>query len=252
MSQQRTGALPTVVVIGAMKCGTTALHRYLDSHPQISMTGWKELNFFIGDDEPPHDRAEAWWETGQWHRGVEWYASQFDQGAPIRGESSPAYTSPDHGVAASRLADVLPDARLLYLVRDPVQRAVSQYRHHRRDGAERRPLSAALLDPESQYLSRGRYLERVRPFLERFSTARLNITVQERLLADPAGELERVYAHVGADPSWAHTGPHRRRHVAARPRPVRADLVAAIAERLEDDLSRLRSLLGDELPEWSV
>ena len=243
--------MPNVIVIGAMKCGTTALHRYLDSHPQISMTGRKELNFFIGDEQPPDHRAELWWQTGQWHRGVEWYASQFDERAPVRGESSPGYTSPDHEIAASRIADVVADVRLLYLVRDPVQRAVSQYRHHRRDGEERRPLAEALLDPESQYLSRGRYVERVRPFLERFPPDQLHITVQERLVVDPGRELRRVYAHVGADPSWAQTVPHDR-PVDGRLRPVPVDLVAAIGDRLADDLSRLRRLMGDDLPEWSV
>jgi hypothetical protein len=246
------GALPNLIVIGAMKCGTTALHRYLDSHPQIAMTDWKELNFFIGDDEPPHDREEDWWQTGQWHRGVEWYASQFDAQTPVRGESSPGYTSPDHAhAAASRIGEVVPDVRLLYVVRDPVQRAVSQYRHHRRDGTERRPVADALLDPGSQYLSRSRYVERLGPFLDRFPRDQLHIIVQERLSADPRRELERVYAHVGADPAWAQNL-SARRHGGVRSGSAPAHLVAAMRERLGDDVSRLRRLMGDDLPEWSL
>lgn len=236
-----------------MKCGTTALHRYLDSHPEIAMTDWKELNFFIGGDKPPHDRVDDWWQTGQWHRGVEWYATQFDERVPVKGESSPGYTSPDHAhAAAARMADVVPGVRLLYLVRDPVQRAVSQYRHHRRDGAERRPVGEAVLDPASQYLSRSRYLERLGPFLDRFPLDQLHIIVQERLSADPRRELEQVYAHVGADPSRARTVSRLRPEPDRDARPLPAKLVAAIRERLVDDVSRLRRLMGDDLPEWSV
>src|SRR3954470_10329564 len=133
-----SGALPTVIAIGAMKCGTTALHRYLDAHPQISMATVKEVNFFIGATTAPDGDEDTWWQHGQWHRGVAWYAGLFDETAPVRGETSPGYTSPASTEAAGRMAAVVPDARLVYLVRHPLDRAVSQYRHHVRDGTETR------------------------------------------------------------------------------------------------------------------
>ena len=250
-------ALPTAVVIGTMKCGTTALHRMLDSHPEIAMAAMKEVNFFIGPEVPPDPDPDTWWRTGQWHRGVQWYASLFDARFPVRGESSPGYTSPDHGEVAPRMADVLPDARIVFLVRDPVRRALSQYHHHRRDGAERRSPEEALLDPETQYLSRGRYHERLEPFLHRFHREQILVVVQERLQSSPARELRAVYAHVGADPVHADSWPRDKAPKVGRlatqlTTNAEDRLRDAVRERLGDDLARLRNLMRDDIPEWSV
>ena len=243
--------LPNAVVVGAMKCGTTALHRYLAAHPQVSMADAKEVNFFLGPDVPPDPDPSTWWRTGRWHQGVDWYASLFDPASPVRGESSPGYTSPHHPEVAERMARVLPDARLVYLVRDPVDRAVSQYRHHVRDGAERRPVHEAVLDPHSQYLARSRYHERIRPFLERYRREQLLVVVQERLRDDRRGELRRVFAHVGADPEWWDEDLLTPRHHVGDPdRPVAAGLRAAVQEQVADDVHRLTDLIEDDVPEW--
>ena len=76
---ERAGALPNLIVIGGLKCGTTSLHHYLNLHPQVAMSRPKELNFFV---------AELNWELGP-----EWYASHFDRDADLRGETSPHYTN---------------------------------------------------------------------------------------------------------------------------------------------------------------
>lgn len=243
-------ALPTLVVIGAMKCATSAVHEHLDGHPEVSMSRPKELNFFNGPDRPPHGDEERWWLTGQWHRGVAWYARQFDGTAPARGESSPAYTAPTSPEVPERMAAVVPGARLLYLVRDPVERAVSQYLHHHREGDERRPLRQALLDPGSQYLARSRYHERVSPFLAWFRREQLHVVVQERLLREPDAVMAEVYRHVGVDPAWRGPEHGRRFHAAGTALQVDDRLRAEVAERVADDVARLRELLGDELPEW--
>jgi hypothetical protein len=245
------GALPNVIVIGAMKCATTALHEYLDAHPQISMSRTKELNFFNGPEKAPHDDAGRWWRTGQWHRGIGWYASQFDPTTPFRGESSPAYTSPSAPEVAARMAAVVPRVRLVYLVRDPVERAVSQYFHHYRDGTERRPVDEAVLDPASQYLSRSRYWDRLQPFLGLFDREQVHVVVQERLLHHRDSEIGAVYAHVGVDADW-HDERHARRVHVGDGRPEVSDrLRVAVMERLGDDVAKLQALLQDELREWS-
>lgn len=244
--------LPNVVVVGAMKCATSALHDYLDAHPDVSMSGLKELNFFNGPERPPHDDPSTWWVTGQWHRGLDWYARQFDAQAPVRGESSPAYTSPSFPEVAGRMASVVPDARLLYLVRDPVDRAVSQYGHHHRDGTERRPVEEAVLDPDSQYLARSRYVERLDPFLELFPRERIHVVVQERLLHHREAEMARVYEHVGVDPGWRGDRLRRRVHVGGDRPAVDARLRAAVMEHVRDDVRRLRQLMDDDLEEWET
>ena len=244
-------ALPTVVVVGAMKCGTSALHAYLAAHPEISMSGLKELNFFFGGSTPPPGPPGTWWQHGQWHRGLDWYAAHFDARRPVRGESSPGYTDPAHPEVASRMARVLPDARIVYLVREPVQRALSQYRHHLRDGTEQRALDEALLDEESQYLARSRYAERIAPFLDHFAREQILVVVQERLLADRRGELSRIYRHVGADPDFWHSDLLERVHVGGGPDEVPDRLRRRFWDSVRHDVTALRRLVGDDLPEWS-
>jgi hypothetical protein len=232
------GALPNVVVIGAMKCGTTAMHRYLDAHPDVAMAPRKEVGFFVGGP------------NGHWHRGWDWYASLFDASVPVRGESSPGYTSPSHPQVAARMASRLPDVRLVYLVRDPVRRAVSQFRHHQREGDEHRPVAEAILDPDSQYIARSRYHERLEPFLRHFTTEQILVVVQERLLANRRAELSRVFAHVGADPQWWGPALQQRWHVGADEPSIDAGLRRDFARCVYDDTDKLRVFMGDDLAEW--
>lgn len=244
--------LPGVIVVGAMKCATSAVHDYLDAHPDIAMSPAKELNFFNGPETAPHDDPGEWWRSGQWHRGLDWYSSQLDLDARVRGESSPAYTSPRFPEVPARMAAVVPGVRLVYLVRDPLERAVSQYAHHRRDGAEPRPLAEALLDPDSDYLARSRYAERLEPYLPLFDREQVRVVVLERLAARRAEEVAALYRHVGVEPTWRHERHERRVHVGGRHAEVSPELRRAFTERVADDSERLRQLLDDDLAEWSV
>lgn len=242
---------PELLVVGAMKCGTSALHALLDRHPDVAMAPGKELNFFFGPAATSRADPDEWWHEGQWHRGLAWYAAQFDPAAPVRGESSPGYTDPSHPEVPARVHAVAPQARLVYLVREPFVRAVSQWRHHVRDGTERRPLSVALLDPDSQYVARSRYLERIDGFLQVFRREQLLVVVQERLQADTDGQLRRVLEHVGADPArWVPVG-------ASPPSSTRVDAVPhrlrrRFGEQVGDDTAALREVMGDPVPEWAT
>lgn len=244
------GALPTALVVGAMKCGTSALHTYLASHPEVSASTPKELNFLLGPDRAPAAPEDSWWRYGQWHRGVEWYAGRFDPARLVRVESSPGYTDPAHPEVAERAASLVPDARIVYLVRDPVARAVSQYRHHVRDGTETRPVEQALLDPASQYLARSRYHERIAPFLAAFPEGQLLVVVQERLRGDRRGELRRVFDHVGADPDFWHPDLAREIHLGGPAPELTPRLREELWRQVGDDVERFRDLLDDEVPEW--
>ncbi len=251
------GALPNLVVIGAMKCGTTSLHHYLDAHPEIAMSRPKELNFFFGPadagaaDDPAED---AGWAQGNWHRGVGWYAGHFDPAATLRGEASPGYTSPAYPEVAARMAALIPDARLVYAVRDPVERAVSQYLHHRRDGAETRDPEEALLDPGSQYVARGRYFERLAPFLATgVFDGRITVVAQEELADDPRTTLRRLYAELGVDDDhWSPDLEQRRNESAETPPPLSDRLLQRLRAAFADDAERLREFTGQDLPRWSV
>ena len=180
------GALPNLVVIGGLKCGTTSLHHYLNLHPQVEMSRPKELNFFV---------AEL-----NWPLGAPWYASHFEAAADVRGETSPHYTDRPRleGVAA-RMAATIPDARLIYMVRDPIDRVLSHYLHNVAGGYEERPLEAALADDESAYVDRSRYAYQLEPYMEAFDPSRIEIVGQEELKAERAETMRRLFAFLGVD-----------------------------------------------------
>lgn len=230
-----------------MRCGTTALHRYLDDHPDISMSDPKELNFFTG-----RPGATASWQHGNWSLGVDWYRSRFSGARNVAGESSPGYTSPDHSYAAQRIASLLPDALLVYLVRDPIERAISQYHLHRRDGTEPREPAEALLDPHSQYISRGRYFERLQPFLRCFPKESIRIVRHEELRAQPGRVVRSLCSALDIDPdAWPEpldpppAPPVHRRTIS---RKLKGDL----AERLAEDARRLEAFSGLDLSGWRL
>jgi hypothetical protein len=183
------GTLPNLVVIGGLKCGTTSLHHYLNLHPEIGMSRPKELNFFV---------AELNWPLGR-----DWYASHFRGAGRVRGESSPHYTNrPRFDGVAERLAGTLPGARLIYMVRDPIDRMLSHYLHNIGGGYDDRPLEEALSDPDTAYVDRGRYFFQLEPFLERFDDERIHLVTREELKRDRAATMRRVFGFLGVDPDF--------------------------------------------------
>jgi Sulfotransferase domain len=250
----REGALPNLVLIGAMKCGTSALHAFLDLHPQIAMSQPKELNFFFGPDTGNgQSAAQRGWGAGNWSHGLAWYASHFPADSPVRGESSPGYTSPNHPGVAERMAATIPGARLIYLVRDPIARAVSQYHHHRVEGTERRPIAEALLDPASQYISRGRYHERLQPFLARYPRERILVLAQEDLRHRPAPTLRRVFGFAGADDTfWCDEYSQQLDASECDAPPLEPGLRDRLIDAFRCDAERLRAIADQPLSAWSV
>jgi Sulfotransferase domain len=275
------GALPNLVVIGAQKCGTTSLHYYLGRHPEISMSGAKELDFFV-----------SW---GSWTKGLDWYAAQFDAAAPVRGESSPSYTDyPRNDGVAERMHSVLPEAKLVYLVRDPIDRIVSHYLHDYSVGRLEQPLEEVLGGPQGErYTTRSRYFLQLEQYLSHYPLERILVVAQEELLADRAATIRRVFEFLGVDASFGdprferimHPTSHRRRktrllssleQIALRAgvpksltfqaqrrlpypfarrleRPQPSDsLRQSLIRELEGDVKRLREVTGQEFPHWCV
>ncbi|HEX2467167.1 MAG TPA: sulfotransferase [Solirubrobacterales bacterium] len=183
---RRPGALPNLIVIGGLKCGTTSLHHYLNLHPEIAMSRPKELNFFV---------AELNWELGP-----EWYASHFSADAQVRGESSPHYTNrPRFEGVAQRMRNVLGDARIVYMVRDPIDRLLSHYLHNVGGGYERRDLAEAVADPESAYVQRGLYAYQLEPYLEAFGSEWVLVISREELASEREATMRRAFEFAGVD-----------------------------------------------------
>jgi Sulfotransferase domain len=178
------GALPNLVIIGSQKCGTTSLHSYLARHPEISMSSPKELDFFVAEHN--------------WPRGVEWYREHFDPEARVRGESSPNYTAdPYFAGVPERMAELIPDARLIFMVRDPVERVRANWIHTYSNRVEDRPLSEAVLDADAEYVARSRYHYQLTRFLEHYPRERILVVDQEELLRKRRPTLKEVWRFLG-------------------------------------------------------
>lgn len=184
-----TGRLPDHIIIGAPKAGTTSLSRWLESHPDVYVPPSKELRFFNLDTH--------------WARGVDWYADQFAAaGSAVSvGEATPAYLH--SAEAPERMASVVPAARLIAVLRHPVDRAYSHYWHVRDWGGETRSFDDAvdaLLtgdDTVRPYLQAGRYLEQLQRYEKAFSRESLLVLRFEDLAADPTGTFAKVCAFLG-------------------------------------------------------
>ena len=187
---ERQGALPNLIVIGGLKCGTTSLHHYLNLHPEIAMSRPKELNFFV---------AELNWELGP-----EWYASHFERAAPVRGETSPHYTNlPRFAGVAERMRETLGgEARIVYMVRDPIDRMLSHYLHNVGGGYESRPLEAALADPGSAYVTRSMYAMQAEPYLEAFGADSVRIVTREDLHERRGETMRSVFEFCEVDAAF--------------------------------------------------
>ena len=185
--------LPNLVIIGAMKAGTSSLHHYLGLHPEISMSWPKELDFFL-------DR--------NWRRGTSWYESQFRDATPVRGEASPNYTkATEHESVPERMHSVIPEAKLVYLVRDPVERIVSHYLHYYASGAESRSLSEALGTLEGNpYVDASRYHMQLQAYLPYFDLGDILIETAEDLRLKRREVLRRTFAFLAVDPDFTSGG----------------------------------------------
>jgi hypothetical protein len=188
--RRRHAALPNLIIVGGLKCGTTSIHHYLGLHPQIQMSKPKELNFFV--------------EELNWDLGLDWYASRFDARFEVRGESSPHYTNlPRFEGVAARIHEHCPDARLIYMVRDPIKRILSHWVHATGAGYETRELTATLSQPDSSYVHRSMYWMQLQPYLELFDRSQIELIAQEELQREREATMRRAFRFAGVEEGFS-------------------------------------------------
>jgi hypothetical protein len=183
------GRLPGFIVIGAMKSGTSSLRDYLRGHPEV----------YIPPDEELHYFAEAI----NWKRGIDWYRERFaDAGDAIAvGEKSPTYTMhPEHPGVPERIHDLLPDVRMIYVVRHPIQRIKSHYVHQFGRGHEANPIRRAVRD-DPRYLDTTRYGMQLQRYLDWFPAEQLLVVTSEQLDHERTPTFARIAEFVGVDPT---------------------------------------------------
>jgi hypothetical protein len=196
-------SLPNLIILGAQKCGTSGLHYYLGLHPEVSMSSPKELNFFIAERN--------------WGRGLDWYSRHFDPSARCRGEASPNYTAfPQHMGVPERMSEVVPDARLIYIVRDPLDRIAAHYVHNFAKRREKGDLRATLLHPNTSYVARSTYFTQLQRFLEHYDRDQVLVIENCDLRDRRAATLRRVFEFAGVDSGFEHPKFEQVRHSTSR------------------------------------
>jgi len=188
--------IPNLFIIGAMKSGTTSLHNYLNSHPDVFMCEPKEPSYFV--------------EEKNYSKGENWYLDLF-QGAgvaPIVGESSTDYTKlPVYKGVPEKIKQFNPDAKFIYIMRDPVERIISHYWYSISTTAKgfidgmkletRDMLSAVKSDPE--YIPYSDYAYQLDPYIYYFGLENIYTLTFEDLVANRMGEMNAIYKWLGID-----------------------------------------------------
>lgn len=247
------GVAPDYLIIGAQKCGTSSLFRYLGESPHVELPTEKEIHFF----------------DNKFDRGLDWYRAHFPKPKGGRrrmtGEASPYYLF--HPLAPRRIREALPDVRLLALVRNPVHRAVSHYYHELGNGFEDLPLAAALDREEERlageaerieaepgyssfnhrhfsYKARGVYVDQLTLWRSIFPEEQLLVINSDSLFERTDVEMRRVYEFLGLPGRPPRElGAYNRRDYPQ----IAADVEARLADHFAPHNARLYELLGEDL-----
>lgn len=247
--------LPDFVIAGAPRCGTTWLYHLLARHPGVYMAApaRPEPKFFLVDE------LHA--------RGLDWYSRTWFAGAPpgvVCGEKSTNYL--ESAAAARRMAASVPLARLVFILRDPVERAWSNYLWSRMNGLEAESFERALeledarersLAPDQRfsrphaYFSRGLYAELLAPWLARFPRERILYLRCEDIPRRPEGLASRLHAFLGVEarPQDA-TGLGVVNAAEGADQPMPQAVRSALRERYAAANRRLGELLGPDFELW--
>ncbi len=256
--------LPDYLIVGTQRGGTTTLHHWLAGHPGVLPARLtKGVHWF----DTGFGRSEAWYRSNFPSERVRSAAARRLGYEPVVGEGSPYYMF--HPFAPARIASVLPDPRLLVVLRDPVERAWSQYHHEVAKGFEDLPFEAALEaeerrlqgeaarleDPRAasashqhhSYEARGRYADQLEELWRQVGRDRVLVLFSDDLSADPVGTMTTVHRFLGLPPVPPDTEKRwNLRSKPAMPEGARSRLVEAFRE----PDARLAGLLGRPVP-WA-
>lgn len=179
--------LPDFLIIGAAKSGTTSLYEYLNRHPQIYLSRIKEPQFFAVDS--------------QYERGIEWYSSLFNDATPdqICGEASTDYTKlPLYPKTPERIAHHLPNVKMIYIIRHPVERVYSHYQHLQR-GHKIELTFKDYIQQNHVCLDTSYYIKQINYYLDIFPQESFLFLLMEDLIDNPDQTLRQVCKFVGVD-----------------------------------------------------
>ena len=208
-------ALPDFIIIGAQKSGTSSLFFYLAQHPQLVKSCVKEVHFFDGGIKPGIDNFA---------KGEAWYRAHFPLRKDLMAtrktfEASPFYIF--NPPAPGRIANLLPDVKIIALLRNPVERAISQYFQERRRNREPLQITEAVMQEETRlepaikredynsttfmyhsYKSRGLYKQQLERYFEHFRRQQILLIKSEDFFKNTNGILRQVFEFIGVAPDF--------------------------------------------------
>ena len=209
--------LPNFIICGTQKGGTTSLYYYLREHPQIFLPSKKEIHFF----------------DLNYKKGIDWYKRHFrgarNSNIKAIGEVTPSYMYLEE--VPERIHEILPDVKLIFILRNPIDRAYSHYWHEVALGYEWLPFEEAIKAEEERltrgdiisrlhysYLDRGKYIEQIRRFRKYFSKEQMLILITEELKSNPEKTMRRIFEFLQVDPEFKSERWHRKFYTGKRPR----------------------------------
>lgn len=234
---------PDFIIIGAQKSGTTTLSYNLNYHPGIYVARTEkrpELHFF---------NHEKYWELGP-----EWYKGHFPKGSLIQGEKTPEYLFSDK--CHKRMHQLVPNAKLIILLRNPVDRAYSQWNHYNQVSKQKK------IDFNWQQCSfkegirsrvdlidRGKYMNQIKKLLMFYPRDQVHIGIAEKLKNDPHSEFNNIlsFLDVAVRPIYFHNC-----HVRTYPAPMQEETRALLQDLYRPFNQQLFDFLGYEVEEWSA
>lgn len=261
--------MPNFLIIGAAKAGTSSLYEYLKQHPQIWMSPIKETNFFALEGEtldfsgPADQDCISSFSITK----IEDYLTMF-QGVSNEiaiGEASPQYLySPK---APKRIQHYIPETKLIAILRNPVERAHSQFLMFIRDGREPlRDFAKAIEQEETrmrnnwewawQYIGVGFYYVHLQRYFDTFDHNQIKVYLFDDLTTNPAGILQDIFRFLGVDDSFI-PDMSVRHNVTVIPQDrkppelkLKLELRRRLIEVYREDISRLQELLQRDLSKW--
>lgn len=209
----RLMAMPNFLVIGSGRAGTTSLHHYLRQHPAVFLPAVKSPSYFYCIDAPSASTTQRHLETRSYFvRDITAYETLFETtgAATAIGEVSPAYLSSNR--VAGRIAELLPEVRLVATLRNPIERLHSRFVARRRDGLEKAPNLATLLarekklplvreDAAGTYISAGFVSHILDSYFRHFPQEQIRLFLFDDLVRDPVGTVRELFEFLRVDPT---------------------------------------------------
>jgi hypothetical protein len=175
---------PNFYIVGAPKCGTSSVWAYLRGHPDVFFPQLKEPHFFTTSTQSL-ETYQALYREAKGYKAV--------------GDASTSYLWRVN--ASARIREICPQARILILLRDPVERAYSHYDMAVRTGKESLPLAEAVKRDDSEIVAPGMYYEHVLRYFQTFGREQVAVHLMEDLRKDTAGVMAAICCHIGVDPA---------------------------------------------------